>query len=98
MGRIIMGVTVLGDVHLDKKFRTGVPIHRLGEREEMVWKQFEESIANCSTAGHCQVGDIFDQMCVSESTVLRAANIYKYYAKLNPHKKYVIYRGNHDAS
>lgn len=94
----LQNVTLLGDVHLDKKFRVGVPLHRLGEREELVWKQFEFSLANCHTDIHCQVGDIFDRMCVSETAVLRAAGLYKYWAKANPSTKFILYRGNHDAS
>lgn len=98
MENMIDKVTLLGDVHLDKKFRTGVPLHRMGEREEMVWKQFEESLATCTNPLHVQVGDLFDQMSVSEMAVLRAANMYQHYAGLKPNTKFVIYRGNHDAS
>lgn len=95
---MLTGVTWLGDVHLDKKFRTGVPLHRLGEREAMVWQQFEETLAKCEDPLLVQVGDLFDQYSVSETAVLKAAGLYKFYATHNPHRKFVIYRGNHDAS
>lgn len=88
-------VTILGDVHLGRRFTTGVPIHRLGEREEMVWKQFEDSVLNCKTALHVQVGDIFDAFTVDPTTVLRVAETY---LKAPKEVTYVLLRGNHDAS
>lgn len=88
-------ITILGDVHLGKKFVTGVPKHRLGEREEMVWKQFEESVVGCTTPYHVQVGDLFDTFVVPPEVVLRAAEIY---SRGNPQTRYITLRGNHDAS
>lgn len=88
-------LTLLGDVHLGKKFNTGVPKHRLGEREEMVWKDFENSVLNCKTKIHIQVGDLFDSFIVPPEVVLRAAEVYKQAPK---GITYVVLRGNHDAS
>lgn len=95
---MLSGVTLLGDPHLGKKFITGVPLHRLGEREAFVWNQFENSLQMCQTLLHVCVGDLFEAMHVSETTVLRAAGLYKYYAAKSPSTKFVVYRGNHDAS
>src|SRR5687768_12185768 len=64
----------------------------------MVWKSFEESLSSCKTTYHVQVGDLFDQMHVPETVILRAANQYKYWARVKPSTKFVIIRGNHDAS
>lgn len=88
-------LTILGDVHLGKKFVTGVPKHRVGEREVSVWKDFENSVINCTTKYHVQVGDLFEAFIVPPEVVLRA---YEAYAVGNPNTLYFVLRGNHDAS
>lgn len=91
-------LTTLGDTHLGKVFRTGVPLHRKGDREEMVWAQFEASLMNVTTKYHVMMGDLFDAFAVPEAVVLRAADIYRRAAAKNPGTYYIILRGNHDAS
>lgn len=98
MPKINEELTVLGDVHLGKKFRTNVPLHRLGEREEMVWKQFEAELMAVSTMLMVQMGDLFESFSVEEATVLRAAEIIRRAADANPKTQFVFLRGNHDAS
>ncbi len=88
----------LGDVHLERRFRTGVPLHRIGDREKMVWSQFEEEVINPTGRLHVQMGDLFNEFSVSEATVLRAAETYRVASKKNPMVRYVVIRGNHDAS
>lgn len=88
----------LGDVHLGKNFSTGVPMHRRGEREEMVWEQFENELMVPATKVMVQPGDIFNEFAVPEAVVLRAASIVKRAAWKNPDTLYVFIRGNHDAS
>ena len=39
-----MTVNTIGDPHLGRSFKTGVPLHRLGDREAMVWKEFERQL------------------------------------------------------
>lgn len=94
----IKGVTFLGDVHLGRKFIEGVPLHRRGEREEAVWKQFENELKGCTSGIHIQVGDLFDSFDVDNATLLRAAEIYLSAARLNTNTTYIVIRGNHDAS
>lgn len=91
-------VQTLGDVHLERHFRTGVPLHRIGDREKMVWEQFENEVMNPTGLLHVQMGDLFNEFSVSEATVLRAAEIYYTAAVENPDVRYVILRGNHDAA
>lgn len=91
-------VTILGDVHLGREFVTGVPLHRRGHRERMVWKQFEASLMDCPTPFHVQTGDLFNNFEVSTKLLLDVAMTYKNAAERNPGTNYVIYRGNHDAS
>jgi DNA repair exonuclease SbcCD nuclease subunit len=88
----------LGDVHLGKHFSTGVPMHRRGEREEMVWEQFENELMVPHTKVMVQPGDLFNEFAVPEAVVLRAAGIVKRAAWKNPDTLYIFYRGNHDAS
>lgn len=91
-------ITYMGDVHLGRRFRNGVPLHRLNERENMIWKQFEHDLLLADRPLHIQPGDIFNEFSVSEYVVWRAANAYKAAAKANPHVLYIILRGNHDAA
>ncbi len=91
-------IQTLGDVHLERRFRTGVPLHRIGHREAMVWEEFEQNVIKNKARLHVQVGDIFNEFSVSEATVLRAAHTYSTAACSNPDKTFVILRGNHDAA
>jgi predicted phosphodiesterase len=94
-------VAVLGDPHLGRKFKTGVPLHRVGEREEMVWAQFEDTLkGNFSDEIHFHVnmGDLFDKFVVAPEVVLRAAQIYQEATSLIEGVIFVILEGNHDVS
>lgn len=91
-------VTVLGDPHLGRKFKTGVPLHRVGDRERDQWKEFQESLQTCKTKYHINMGDLFDKFVVPPEIVLRAAQIYKQAAYSNPNITYVVIEGNHDTS
>lgn len=91
-------VDVLGDVHLGKKFTTGVPLHRRGEREQMVFEEFVDRIMHPRATPQVQVGDLFDAYSVDDAVVLATARAYKSAAAANPKVNYVVNRGNHDAS
>ena len=45
-------IELLGDAHLGKPFIHGVPLHRRGDREKMVWADFERSISDTSAVPH----------------------------------------------
>lgn len=94
----ILGVAWMGDVHLGRRFIEGVPLDRRGEREEMVWAQFERDLHTHNGDYHIQVGDLFDTFDVDNATVKRAAAIYKKAAKNLRTCKFLVLRGNHDAS
>jgi DNA repair exonuclease SbcCD nuclease subunit len=93
-----MQLQTLGDVHLERRFRTGVPLHRIGHREVMVWEQFYDEVMNPTGLLHVQMGDLFNEFSVSEATVLRAAAIYQEASIKNHGVRYVVIRGNHDAA
>lgn len=91
-------VTVLGDPHLGRKFKTGVPLHRVGEREKLQWDEFSSSLIHCTTPYHINMGDLFDKFVVAPEIVLAAAHVYKQAAKKNPKTTYIVIEGNHDRS
>lgn len=87
-------VNVCGDVHLGRTFRTGVPLHRLGDREEMVWEEFEQQL-NVEADLTIVMGDLFDKFVVPPEVVLRA---YGLLIEAQTKQDIYILRGNHDAS
>lgn len=92
-------VKLLGDPHLGKSFKTGVPLHRLGERERMVREQFQEELIEVKNASyHVCMGDLFDKRIVAPEVVLFAYQCYVTAASKNSNTTYIVLRGNHDAS
>lgn len=92
-------VGLLGDTHLGKTFRNGVPLHRMGEREEMVWSEFGLSLSRGGEVDfHVHMGDLFDKPHVPYATLLRAARLYRTAARLHQNTIYVVMNGNHDVS
>lgn len=90
---------LLGDPHLGKVFKTGVPFHRLGDREKTQWADFHQSLARGGEHGfHICVGDLFDQFTVPYAVVLQAARAYQDVARKHPSTDFVVLRGNHDGS
>lgn len=96
----LASVKLLGDPHLGKRFRTGVPLHRRGERERHQWQVFLDSLTQipAGVSTHVNMGDQFDDYVVDNATVWRAAVFYIEAAKDNPDVTYIIHIGNHDAS
>ena len=70
-------VRFIGDPHLGRVFKTGVPLHRRGEREEMVWATFEKALTENTQDIDAIVimGDLFDKMHVPNAVVLRASDL-----------------------
>ena len=65
-------VQTLGDPHLARKFNTGVPTHRKGEREEMVKDTFAGIVNAPGYKLHVCMGDLFDKFRVPEEDILFA--------------------------
>jgi DNA repair exonuclease SbcCD nuclease subunit len=93
-----MKYEVLGDPHLGRKFETGVPLHRKGEREHMQREKFLASLMNAKAEVHVTMGDLFDKFIVPPEVVLFASHAYMRAAEDNPNTTYVVLRGNHDVS
>jgi DNA repair exonuclease SbcCD nuclease subunit len=93
-----MDFTILGDPHLGRTFVHGVPLHRRGEREAVLWRDFAQSLSNVTTPLHICLGDLFDRAVVSYDTIVSAARLYMHAAAKFPETKFIILRGNHDTS
>ena len=91
-------VTVLGDPHIGKVFKTGVPLHRLGDQEKIQMDQFEKSLMSGIEKYHVCVGDIFDKFVVPNHILLSVFKTYKKATLTLPERKFFILEGNHDAS
>lgn len=92
-------VKIVGDPHLGRRFLHGVPLHRRGEREEMVWRDFEESlILDEDVSFHIVMGDLFDKAVVPYDVILRASYLYWEACKRHPNAQFIVLRGNHDFS
>ncbi|CCV12903.1 metallophosphoesterase [Mesorhizobium sp. STM 4661] len=89
-------IELLGDTHLGRSFLHGVPLHRRGDREKMVWAQFEKSLAETKADVHVHVGDLFDKAYVPYDCIVRAAITYLKAATEKPATTFIILRGNHD--
>lgn len=93
-------VYLLGDPHLGKKFVTGVPLNRRGDREQMQRDQFEDEVIGIKPGRHFHVcmGDLFDKFTVDNKWVDFAYETYRQASLQNPNVEYIIIQGNHDAA
>lgn len=93
-------LVLIGDVHAGRTFKTGVPLERLGEREQSIL----DSLANAlqPTLGkdihhYCVImGDLFDKFAVSNETLQMVFNIL--YKASYDVESITILRGNHDST
>ncbi len=88
-------IGIIGDVHIGKTFRTGVPKDRLGERESMVLNQLTE-LLDRDVNYIVLVGDLFDKVRVSNSDLYNLINIIETAVTSKPDVMFVIINGNHD--
>lgn len=90
-------VAYIGDTHIGKKFKTGVPLNRLGEREELIFKKFEEQL-NQDADIIVHLGDLFDRPVVSYDDLYRTIKIIEEAWRKHPNKHFFFIEGNHDLS
>lgn len=90
---------IIGDVHLGRTFKNGVPLDRRGEREAMLLAQFEQEM-NMVDDGDivCQIGDLFDRYVVPLYVIMQTAVIIRRAAEDHPRVSYIFIAGNHDLS
>jgi DNA repair exonuclease SbcCD nuclease subunit len=89
-------ISILGDPHMGRIFKTGVPLHRLGDRENQQLATLQESLNHPIYRHHVCLGDLFDKFRVSNEVVLQVATCYEVAAEMNPDVTYIILQGNHD--
>ena len=98
--QVLAKILCIGDPHLGRVFKTGVPSHRLGEREESQYLLFEDLLnpKDPLIKNIVIMGDLFDKFIVSPTVVLRTFEILKKAVIQNPHINYNLIPGNHDLS
>jgi len=90
---------LMGDPHLSKRFKTGVSLDRVGEREASVWKDFRENLMSPGGVDfHVCMGDLFDKFVVPPEILLKAFSIYQEAASARRDVEFIVIRGNHDVS
>lgn len=97
-GKITNKILCIGDPHLGRRFITGVPSHRLYEREETQYAELDRLLnpSDPLIDNIVIMGDLFDRFVVSPTTVLRAVELLKKASDTNPHIEYFVIPGNHD--
>lgn len=96
-GVVIDKILFIGDPHLGRRFTTGVPSHRTGEREEFVFSQFKRllQLNDPLITKIVIVGDLFDKFIVTPTVVYEA---FKVLSQVKPEVDVYIIPGNHDLS
>lgn len=97
-GKITNKILCIGDPHLGRRFITGVPSHRLNEREETQYAELERLLnPSDPLIDHIVImGDLFDRFVVSPTVVLRAIELLKSASNANKGIEYFVLPGNHD--
>lgn len=89
-------VRFLGDVHLGRVFKNGVPLHRRGEREDQIRLMFREALIEPGCDILVQVGDLFDKYRVDLNEVIFAADCIEEASRAFPNRQFIFLAGNHD--
>jgi len=91
-------IILLGDPHLGRTFNHGVPLHRRGVREKLVWQDFLDALRTPDREFdyHICLGDLFDKWIVSFDLILDVADHYKAAAAERPDAIFYVLKGNHD--
>lgn len=88
----------LGDPHLGRVFKTGVPLSLRGHRENLVRLEFERRLKPEGASVHICMGDLFDAPQVPYDTLAFATVAYTDAARANPGTVFYVIQGNHDDS
>lgn len=88
---------LVGDVHLGRTFKNGVPLNRRGEIEEDFKRAFVKSLRECEGKKlYVQLGDLFDNFKVSYDLLLWVYETITDYIYADC--QYYFIAGNHDLS
>ena len=86
---------LIGDPHLGRVFKTGVPVHRLGEREASVKNQLYAEVASTDNTPVIIMGDLFDTYSIPDELTLWVSETLNEAVQW---KKVYVLRGNHCVS
>ena len=86
---------LIGDPHIGRKFKTGVPLHRLGERETLVKNQFYIEVASTDNIPIIIMGDLFDTYSIPDELTLWVSETLNEAVQW---KEIYVLRGNHCVS
>ena len=92
---IVYKIQLIGDPHLGKNIKNGVPRDRLGDRETLMFNKFDE-LLNTNSDISVVLGDLFDKTTISNEALNKTINLIKKAVISNPKKLYYIINGNHD--
>jgi calcineurin-like phosphoesterase family protein len=88
---------LIGDPHLGRKFERNVPLDRRGERERMMFEQFEKELLVPDDL-IVMVGDLFEHWYISYEHLYQTIEIILRWQHLFSNKKLILLQGNHDYS
>jgi len=92
-----LSIKLLGDPHIGKTFKNGVPLHRRGEREASQMETFRKSFMwNDEFDIHINLGDLFDKPYVPTELILQTAETYLWAAKHRRYTQFIVIAGNHE--
>lgn len=86
---------LVGDPHLGRQFLAGVPLHRRGEREELVWADFIKEVNLPGMKLVVIMGDLFNGFIVPFETILRTSKVLN--DATADGRIIVVLDGNHDS-
>lgn len=88
---------LIGDPHIGREFKANVPLDRRGDREEMMFTQFEKELLVPDDL-IIVIGDLFEHWYIKSEYLYRTLSILLSWQKKNPKKKLILLQGNHDYS
>lgn len=89
---------LIGDPHITRKFEMNVPLARRGEREESLFKQFEEELYEGTERDVIMVGDLFEKPICSLLDLYKILYIILTACNRQPERTFILLAGNHDRS
>lgn len=90
-------IKLIGDPHLGKEFRNGVPLHRRGEREAQQFKELRDQLLTPEVDLIIIMGDLFDKFQVSNEVIMKFVRLTHEVHYEGMPKVYVL-MGNHDVT
>ena len=89
---------LIGDPHLTRKFEFGVPLARRGERERLLFEDFEKRLYEGDERIIIMVGDLLEKPICSLRDAYTIYSMVLDAAKNQPQRLILLLAGNHDIS